>query len=183
MTGPGWVRGGVVFAGRRAVRAAGLAAALAAASVAAHEEGVIRLASPTAAPGQEIEIEGEKLPRSTKLSLELRGALANYPLGEIESDQAGAFVTLLALPADVRPGRYRVMALAPDGDVVGRADLVVVAGRPAELVPAGPIEPAHVTDAMMDLPVSRSTGEWLAIAALIAGSAVGGFLLLRKAGD
>ena len=53
-----------------------VAAALAGAPAVAHEEGVIRLSSPTAAPGQEIEIVGERLPRSMTLTLELRGALA-----------------------------------------------------------------------------------------------------------
>jgi hypothetical protein len=157
-----------------------LVAALAAVPVVAHEEGVIRLASPTAAPGQEIEIEGERLPRSATLTLELRGALASYPLGEIESDEVGAFVTLLALPADVRPGRYRMMVLASDGDVVARAELLITAAPPAEIGPAGPIEPAHVTDAMMDLPMSRSIGEWAAIVGFIAAAAIAGLALLRS---
>jgi len=158
-----------------------VAAALAGAPAVAHEEGVIRLSSPTAAPGQEIEIVGERLPRSMTLTLELRGALANYPLGEIESDDKGAFTTRLALPVEVRPGRYRVMVLASDGDVVARADLVVLAAPPAQIAPAEPIEHAHVTDAMMDLPVSRSTGEWVAIVAFVVAAVAGGLLLLRNA--
>jgi hypothetical protein len=160
--------------------AAILAAALAGAPAVAHEEGVIRLSSPTAAPGQEIEIVGERLPRSMTLTLELRGALASYPLGEIGSDEKGAFTTRLALPVEVRPGRYRVMVLAPDGDVVARADLVVLAAPPAQIAPAGPIEHAHVTDAMMDLPVSRSSGEWVAIVAFVLACALIGIVLLRK---
>lgn len=153
-----------------------------AASLAAHEEGVIRLSSPSASPGQEIEIRGERLPRSTMLRLELRGALATRALGEIRSDARGAFVMRLALPAVVDPGRYRVVALAPDDDVVARADLVVVAEPLPEIVRPGPTRTAQATDAMMELPLRRTAGEWAAIVALVALAALGGAVLLRGRG-
>lgn len=148
---------------------------LAATMALAHEEGVIHLGSKTLAVGGEIEIRGEELPEEAVLRLELQGALETYPLGEIRSDAAGAFRTRLALPAEAGPGSYVVVAIAPDGDEVARADLLVVpAGEGTEGV-AVVREP---TAEEMELEVSRGPLEWAAILGFVTLCGIGGLALL-----
>lgn len=149
---------------------------------AAHEEGVIRLGARSAAVGQEIEVRGEQLPESTDLRLVLAGALASHPLTIVRTDSAGAFVQRLAIPQAASPGLYRVVAVAPDGDEVGRAEIVVLAAAPAiEPAPAAAgAHGAHATDATMELPRRSSAPEAAAIAVTIVLAAAGGLVLLRR---
>jgi hypothetical protein len=149
---------------------------------AAHEEGVIRLGARSAAVGQEIEVRGEQLPESTDLRLVLAGALATHPLMVVRSDSAGEFVQRLAIPQAASPGLYRVVAVAPDGDEVARAEIVVVAAAAAiEPAPAAAgAHGAHATDATMELATPSSAAERAAIAIMIALAAIGGVVLLRR---
>jgi hypothetical protein len=152
-----------------------LAFLAAAAPASAHEEGVLHLESQAVAPGGELGIQGAKLPKDLNLRLELRGALETFPLVEVRTDSAGEFRTRLALPVEARTGRYVIVAIAPDGDEVGEAELVITAA-PA---PGGTTPEAAVPSAeSMDLPDARSTPEWIAIVAWVGLCALGGVLLL-----
>ena len=165
-----------------ALRAALVAMAILAAAggVAAHEEGVLRLGSPTASPGREIEVRGERLPRSSTVRLELRGALDSRALGEVATDERGGFATRLLLPTDLDPGRYRLLAFATDGDEVARVDLIILAAPPPELVPAEAAETVHATSDEMELDAALSPPEWAAILAFVVACAAGGLVLLRR---
>jgi hypothetical protein len=164
----------------------------------AHEHGAIHLASSQVRVAGDVALTGEKLPKSTMLQLQLRGTLNTYPLQALRTDAKGTVQARLPLPSDVPAGAYTLVVLAPDGDVVARAELGITpaatASTPAErsAMPAmaqGASMPhmaqemsgPHATAEMMALDRSTSPGEWAAIVALIALSAAGGVMLLRKA--
>ncbi|MEX2284124.1 MAG: hypothetical protein WEE89_16680 [Gemmatimonadota bacterium] len=157
----------------------------------AHETGVIRLGAKTASAGGQLEIRGSKLTKGTEFRLELRGVMKTFTLLNVRTDTTGQFVVHLSLPADAAPGNYTVVAVAPDKDVVARADLAMTAAvpQPTSPMPVGHegMAPSasgtpHATDAMMDLPVSTGSVEWAAITAMTALSLFGGlWLLLRRA--
>src|SRR5918911_4427347 len=101
----------------------------------AHERGAIHLASSQVPVAGDVVMTGEKLPKSTVLELQLRGTLNNYPFREVRTDAKGAFQARLTLPPDVPAGAYTLVALAPDGDVTARAELVI-APAPSAATPA-----------------------------------------------
>ncbi len=156
---------------------------------AAHEKGAIHLASDQVPIGGELGLRGEKLPKSADIKLVLRGTLDNYAIGEVRTDTAGKFQARLTLPPHVPAGAYSVVAIAPDGDVTARADLVIAATAPTA---AGTAEQgmahmgeqempgAHATAEMMEVRRTTTTGEWAVIAAAIVLSFVGGAVLLRR---
>lgn len=152
----------------------------------AHEEGTIHLASEEVPAGGSLTLRGEHLPESATLRLELQGALETVALGEVRTDSLGAYQGVVPLPAAGRPGSYAVVAIASDGDVVARADLVIqpAAESPAEQAATTPAEaapPAVATAAMMDLPTQRSPAEWAGILGLTVLALAGGTALLRSA--
>lgn len=157
---------------------------------AAHEEGVIRLGAKEVGVGAEMEIRGEKMGKNAAVKLELRGALETFPLGQVRADSAGKFVTSLALPAEARAGTYTVVAVATDGDVLARADLVVLATPPAGAPAEGhaamghtseEMAAPHATDEMMDLPATTTPGEGIAVLLLTGASLGAGLWLIRGA--
>jgi len=177
---------------RSAFLTIGLVAALAIPAL-AHEKGTIRILSKQVGVGGELIVQGEKLPKSAALKMELRGALETFPLAEVRTDSAGRFQARFALPVEVRAGTYTVVVVASDGDVVARADVVVApAPLPSEDAMAGmeahPGMPGpagapgqHATAEMMKVPVSTSGVEWAVIGTIIVLSAVGGIALLATA--
>lgn len=151
---------------------------------AAHEEGVIHLATRTATVGQTLEMRGEKFTPNIRLRLELRGPLAMFPLGQVGTDAAGGFRVAPTLPAEARPGLYAIVALAPDGDEIGRAELAIIAPPLGLDAPGhGPEQAGHPTDAEMDLDVSRGAGGAATIAAFIGLCAIVGVVLFRQGRD
>lgn len=155
--------------------------------------GVLHLESKQVGIGGELVLRGEKFERTTDLKLELRGTLDNYPVGEVKTDTAGAFQTTLTLPPHVPTGAYTLVAIAPDGDITARVDMMIV---PAEVAPrAGTGKPGmkqmpgmgeempgeHATAEMMAVDQSQSPAERLIVAALVLLSFGGGATLLRKA--
>src|SRR5688572_12089887 len=97
------------------------------ATAAAHPTGVLKLGSNQIEVGAGISLRGEKMPKAGRMRLELRGALLTLALGEVRTDSAGAFETNLIVPETAKPGNYKLVALADDGDVTARADLMIVA--------------------------------------------------------
>lgn len=159
----------------------------------AHEKGVIHLASKQLPVGGELVAHGEKLPKSARLRLELRGALATLRLGDVKTDSAGAFQFHVVLPPEARAGSYTVVALASDGDKVAQADLALtpapaasanvpmaeMAGHEA-MVNAPGDSARHPTAEPMNVPVETSGAEWVAIFGFIGlGLAAGAGLLAQ----
>ncbi|MGH7518654.1 MAG: hypothetical protein ACREOC_14505 [Gemmatimonadales bacterium] len=160
----------------------------------AHEEGVLRLGANEIATGGELALRGEKLPKDATIRLELRGTLETFPLAKVRTNATGTFDARLALPLEARAGGYTVVALAPDGDVVARAELTVAAVAPpaasseemgehdahgAMNTAPGTTDAPHPTAEMMKVPISASVGEWAAIIGFVALSLGAGVVLLR----
>lgn len=154
----------------------------------AHEEGVIRLRSSEVPAGGRLELRGERLPKASRLRLELRGALETFPLGHVRTDAKGVFSASPALPAGAGSGGYTVVAVAPDGDVAAWAELTVVDALPGTTATARaehagheamqPTASPHPTAGMMNVPVTTTAGELAVVAGIIALSLAGGLLLL-----
>jgi hypothetical protein len=146
----------------------------------AHEKGIIRLDSKQVPVGGELGLQGEKLPKSATVRLELRGTLETITLSAVRTNAAGKFQAHLPLPSEARAGSYTVVALAGDGDVVARAALVIVAAAPTEALDRRPTtESSHPTAEMMKLAVATTGGERAAILTIIVASFGGGLILLR----
>ena len=151
----------------------------------AHETGVIRLSAKQIEVGAGLSLRGEKMPKSGKVRIELRGTLATFSLGEVRTDSAGVFESNAIVPEAAKPGNYKVVVLAEDGDVTAHADLVIMAAKPsAESKDHGamahPEVPAvQATDEMMPLNAKSSGAEVIVIGVLVFAALAGGFALLR----
>lgn len=159
----------------------------------AHEKGAIRLASKEVGVGGELSLRGEKLPKSATLRLQLRGTLETFLLSEVRTNAAGVFQARLALPLTARTGSYKVVVLAPDGDVIAQADLNVIAA-PAPMtamehaeMPKDHAMPntsptatdmAHASAEMMQVKVATTGVEWAGIVTILVLSLSGGVALL-----
>ena len=154
----------------------------------AHEKGAIYLASKQVAVVGELALRGVKLPKNAAIGLQLRGTLNTYPIGDVKTDTAGAFQATLALPPHVLTGVYTVVAIAVDGDVTARADLVIVPA-PAVVQRAKPAMPGmqsqmpggHASAEMMAVDQDKSLIERIIVAVLVLLSFGGGALLLQRA--
>lgn len=87
-------------------------------------------------------------------------------------------------------GAYKVVVVAPDGDIAAQADLVIVAAAPMGVMtaeehakmntsPMATAEP-HATAELMDLDVRTTAGEWVAIVTVVVGCVAAGVLLLTR---
>lgn len=154
------------------------AAALVPAAALAHGDGVLELASSTAAAGEELVVRGSDFATGESYRLVLVGALEERELDSVRPDEDGAFSITVTVPDDLREGRYRLAAVAPDGDVVDRADLAVL-GAPASEADAGtPDREARAGD--MPLERSRGRAEWGAVVLLVGLAGGLGARLLRR---
>ncbi len=165
-----------------AVTALALAAAV-------HPSAIIRSSTSTAAAGSTIPVEGEEFSQDDMTTLVLRGALAEYELVDVDTDENGSFRIELAIPAEVRPGQYRLVALAPDGDVSASFDLTVTAamamgsGTHEDGEEDGHDDMGGMTAARADdMPIERSTSGigWGIIGLLIGLAGGGGAALLTR---
>jgi hypothetical protein len=175
------------------VLAAGTGILLSVPSAFAHEKGVITLGAKQLAPGGELVIRGAKLGKGSSVRLELRGALATFNFGRVRVDTAGKFEQRVTVPVDARPGEYKVVAVAADGDVAAEANLIVAAAvvaapattdthaRMENMPGMGATGGPHATAEAMDVPVATTPAGWLVIAASILLAALGGLVLLRGA--
>lgn len=158
-----------------------------------HGGGVIRLGNTQVPGGGTVALTGEKLEKLSDLALELRGTLDNYPVGRVRTDAAGKFTTSLTLPPNIPGGAYTLVAIASDGDVAARTDIVIggAPGGSGTTMPGmagnegmhtqGQVSGPHASAEMMQLKRSTTPIEWAVIATMIllsfAGSA---WLLIRS---
>lgn len=159
---------------------------------AVHPEATLKSSVSTVQAGASMPLTGEEFVANQTVKLALRGALAEHELPDAKTDGDGKFSVGLQVPSDVRPGVYRLVALADDGDVVASLDLTVEAAAPAAIphdaadhdmgAAGGTPDGGMAMEAWADaLPIERSrTGmEWGAIGLLIGLSAGLGLHLLR----
>ncbi|HLG06849.1 MAG TPA: hypothetical protein VI383_11965 [Gemmatimonadales bacterium] len=155
----------------------------------AHERGVLHLGKKEVETRSHLELRGEHLPKNATITLQLRGTLATFALGEVKTDSAGGFSARPGLPQEARAGAYTVTAVAADGDKVAEAALVIVAAQPpdhemakygaANTSPSAAESP-HARPDMMELSTSTTGMEWALILGLVGASLVGGAILLRN---
>ncbi len=165
-----------------------LAASFAVSPLQAHEEGVLTLPSARLTAGGALPVKGSDFSRSTTYVLVLKGALREFELGRVTSDTAGGFEIELSLPGEARPGAYRLVAVAPDGDEASGVELEIEAA-PVKESPdreEGPAESAsYVAPSAEPLDIQRdwSAAEWFVLGALFGGALAGGLALLRRPGS
>lgn len=146
----------------------------------AHEEGVIHIDPERAAVGSRITIRGEKFGEEVRLEIRLKGILETRRLAEVVTDDEGAFLLEISLPDGAGSGRYVLIAVAPDGDVVARADLEIVAPSEADGTVGEAEGGPHVaTDADMPIETERGAVEWIVVVAFFLACGLGGLGLLR----
>ncbi len=97
---------------------------------AAHPEAVLESERASANAGGAIALRGSQFGENGTYALQLLGALNEYDLGAAKSDGDGRFALDIAIPGDVRPGAYQVVAIASDGDVIARLDVTLAAALP-----------------------------------------------------
>ncbi len=157
----------------------------------AHPKAVLRSSQSSIAVGEQLPVAGERFGARGSFRLVLAGALSEYTLREVTADSAGTFSVDVTIPDGTRPGQYRLLVFASDGDEVAALDLSILPALAAESPPANPDhlespEGEHVGDAAgMELPKSivpeRSWSgiEW-GVVGLVIGLAAGlGVALLR----
>lgn len=101
------------------------------AEAAAHGEATLKSPVESVAAGASLTLDGDDFEPSEANRLILRGALQDYELGTASASADSTFTVQVVVPGDVRPGQYRVVAVAPDGDEVATLDMMVTAASPA----------------------------------------------------
>lgn len=149
-----------------------------------HEEAVLESSASAVPAGGALDLQGRDFAAGESYALRLLGALREYDLGEVEPAADGTFSLRLAIPGDVVPGSYQLVAVAPDGDVSARLDLVILdaaAAGDAHAAHGAPGRPvARDDDIRIDR--SRSGAEWGVLGLLIGLAAGLGIGLFRTPG-
>ena len=136
--------------------------------------------------GQALPLEGTGFHAGQTVTLVLLGTLTEYTLRDVTVDGEGAFAFDIAVPADVRPGQYQLLALS-SGDVREAVmDLSVMAVAQVAAVPSRDEAPEH-TESMDagaradEMAIARATtgAGWGVIGLLIGLAGGAGAMLLR----
>lgn len=137
--------------------------------------------------GDEMPLRGEEFLAGETVQIVLQSALTEYDLRSVTAEEGGVFQIDLEIPGHVRPGEYRLVAVASDGDIAARLDLMVVAAETAhdETAADGSEEHGDGMDDMAmadDFPIERSRAglEWGLIFLLVGLAGTGGVALLRS---
>lgn len=147
----------------------------------AHEHGILKLAKRELVAGDSVPLAGEKFAHRGSITLFLTGIRGKIRLQQLRADEKGAFTMSLHVPADLSPGDYRLVAVAPDGDEVASLD-VSVTTHAASHGPMMDMTDAHPT--AVPLALERARSPWITGAAALAIvlSLIGGVVLLRRPG-
>lgn len=145
----------------------------------AHEKAVLEVGASSVAAGDSLQIRGKDFTAGNTYRLRLLGAMEAYDLSGVTAGAEKTFTISTGIPGTVRPGTYRIVAVAPDGDVVASRDLTVLEPRArsvGEGAPAGEV----AVGGRLEIKRSWSGVEW-AIIGLVIGLAGGlGIGLLRR---
>jgi hypothetical protein len=150
---------------------------------AAHPEAALKSDVTSVRAGTAWPVRGEKFAADQKVQLALQGALAAYKLREVQAAGDGTFTLSLDIPAEVRPGTYRLVALADDGDAVAKLDVTVEpAAAPVAMAEHEMAAEGGAVARADELPIqrSRSGAEWGVIGLLIGLAGGFGLTLLRR---
>lgn len=158
-----------------------IASATSATSAMAHEDGVLKLATRELVAGDTIRVVGEKFSRDAEFTLVLVGTRGRVALGEVVTDATGAFLADLAVPGDLLPGGYRLVALAADGDESATLEVAVVP-RAVSRAPPRSHDEDSARPTAEPLRLERARSLWVTVGALlgIAGAVLLGVALLRR---
>ena len=83
----------------------------------------LKIDKKAAAPGETITVKGEGIGSNAAITLTLQGMRQDYSLGDAQGNEHGVFEKQVALPGDVQPGTYMLVAAA--GNAKATAKLVV----------------------------------------------------------
>lgn len=83
----------------------------------------LKIDKKAAAPGETITLKGEGIGSSAAITITLQGMRQDYSLGDAQGNEHGVFEKQVALPGDVQPGTYTLVAAA--GNAKATARLVV----------------------------------------------------------
>lgn len=100
--------------------------AFGAGEVAAHGEATLRSSSASVAAGGAITLSGAGFAPGQAHRLLLRSTLEDYELRSVTATADSTFTVEVPIPAQLRSGQYRIVAVAPDGDEVATLDLPVL---------------------------------------------------------
>ena len=154
----------------------------------AHENAVLESPQTSVPAGGSLSLDGRDFSAGEGYALRLIGALREYDLRQVAADGDGVFSLAVVIPADVVPGAYQVTAVAPDGDVAARLDMVVLeasadARQHGEMM-ASDASPASVRPMAradeIEIERDRSGLEWGFIGLLIGLAGGLGLGLLRR---
>jgi hypothetical protein len=94
-------------------------------------------------------------------------------LGQVQGDEDGGFKTSVAVPPDVSPGTYLLVAVGANG-VRATFEIQIAAGSRAAAE-----EPREPTAALMALDRAKSPRDWAAIGSVLGLSLLLGVWLIR----
>jgi hypothetical protein len=156
-------------------------------TAAAHDQGILKLASKMFRAGDSLAITGAKFTKKDEVTLVLIGIAGRLTLAEVPTDSTGAFRKTVLVPASVAAGQYRLVAEAIDGDEVAALEVMVHAASSAAPMAAMPgMEGAPGHEGMDPtgeaLTIARARGTAVtATAILLITACVGaGAILLRR---
>ena len=153
----------------------------------AHGTGAISLSSKQSSPGGTITIFGTEFAHNSSVRLELRGVLASQVFGRVQTSAKGTFQQIVTIPAGSKLGQYTIVAVAPDGDVVAQATLMLSEAAVAEVTHPGMHDMPgmqgmggpHASAEMMNVPIPITPSGWAVITVIVVASAAAGVWLLR----
>lgn len=161
-----------------------------------HPTAVLTSETTTIRAGTAWSVQGRQFIPDEPVQLVLQGAFDEYDLTEVRATADSTFSVSLDVPADVRPGTYRLAAIVPDGDVAASLDVTIQAAAPdmadhemtggemaGEMADEGAMAHMGSADARADdLPIERSRDglEWGVIGLFIGLAGGLGMSLVRK---
>lgn len=146
----------------------------------AHGEPVIMVEPSVVAAGGEITVTGSEMEIGETFAISLEGMAGSIALGEAEATgdgEDGGFTIEFMIPLDTVSGSYLVTATAEDGDTT-TADLEITA--PTEEASSAPAQMVDPSGEQHTLERTKSPSEIAAVVLVIAISAAGGLLLVRR---
>lgn len=154
----------------------------------AHSTGAISLSSKQVSAGMTITVFGKEFARNSPVRLELRGILDKVAFGMVQTNARGIFQQVVTIPANSKAGQYNVVAVAPDGDVVAQATLLIAAAAVPQATDTGMQDMPgmqgmggpRATAEMMNVQIPITPAGWAVIAAIVLTSATSGVWLLRS---
>jgi hypothetical protein len=150
----------------------------------AHGAGRLILPEKTVTVGDTLHVRGTGFAPGT-VTLTLRGALDAHGVGSVTIGADSAFALAWPVGRDVRPGVYRLIAIADDGDEITRADVAITESQPEPATEApSEAHAGHGADGearadAMGLERRRSGVEWTALLLLWVASVAGGWALMN----